>query len=102
MGEGGGEAPKSPLGSEPTIVAPKLSRRIGDIADGLSHAFMIEPDRHLSRAQVDGDTITHNHRLRMVDLESVTTHKLNRERLKWRTLAERLEEFFKVIGCHNT
>jgi len=78
-----------------------MSRRcIGDIADDLCHAFVVKPHRDATRLQKDGYAVANNHRLRMIDLKSVTAREFHRERLEWRSTIKCDEELIKMLRSH--
>ncbi|MEX2308311.1 MAG: hypothetical protein WD738_11990 [Pirellulales bacterium] len=61
---------------------------------------MIKPYWYSTRLQENGDTVPHNHRLRMIDLKSMAADELDGERVKWRTAIQSSKKLIEVFESH--
>jgi hypothetical protein len=71
-----------------------------EIADELANAFVIEKNRHASRADVNGHAISDYQGIRVIHLEAVSVDQRHGKWPVWLSLLERSQNVIKVSRFH--
>jgi len=70
---------------------PDLGGLVGNIADDLGYALVVEPDWDAARLQIDRHAIADDHCQRMIDLKLAAANEFHGERLACRPPARGLQ-----------
>jgi len=73
------------------MVLPELGGLVGNIADDLRYALVVEPDWDAAGLQIDRHAVAHDHCYRMIDLKLVAAHEFHGEGLACRPPARGLQ-----------
>jgi hypothetical protein len=73
---------------------------VHEIADELTNAFVIEKNRHASRADVNGHTISDYQGICVIHLEAISVDQRHRKWSVWLSLLERSQNVIKVCRFH--